>query len=120
MARMGCLNEISEPTQRRGKGLTLDEDCNVDRPHASCYRYDDLLPIPNGDADGDPEYLIRSDRKIGELDLHAEHNQERSSSNGQICKDLETKKGFQKVVLQRSGELWELLTSWKTVSTFGS
>ena len=82
MARMGCLNKISEPLQKRGKRVTLDEEYNVDPPHASCYPYDDLLPIPNGDADGDPEYLIRSDRKIGELDLHAEHNQERSSSNG--------------------------------------
>jgi hypothetical protein len=48
------------------KGLTLDEECNVDPPYASCCRYNDLLPIPNGNAGGDPEYLIRSDRKIGE------------------------------------------------------
>ena len=60
----------------------MDEECNVDPPHASCYCYDDLLPIPNSDADGGPEYLILLDRKIGELDLHAEHDQERSSSNG--------------------------------------
>jgi len=32
------------------KGLTLNEEPNVGHPHASRDCYDELVPVPNGDA----------------------------------------------------------------------
>ena len=44
--------------------LTLNEDYDVGSPSARCHRYNDLLPIPNGDAGVDCNYLIWSDCRI--------------------------------------------------------
>ena len=44
---MGSLNFC-----RGRKGLTLNLEYNADPPYASCYRYDDLLHVPNGEAGG--------------------------------------------------------------------
>ena len=66
----------------RRTGLTLNLEYNAGPPCASCYRYDKLFHIPNGEAGGAHEYLIVEDNWITEQDIHTEHNQERSSSSG--------------------------------------
>jgi hypothetical protein len=53
----------------RRRGLTLNEDYNVDPPCASCQRYHGPLPVPNGEAGGDREclsinFVKRADRRI--------------------------------------------------------
>jgi hypothetical protein len=45
-------------------GLTLNEEPNVGHPYGSRGRYDELLPIPNGDADDANERLPREDSHI--------------------------------------------------------
>ncbi len=57
---MGSLNFC-----RGRKGLTLNLEYNADPPYASCYRYDDLLHVPNGEAGGARE---------PKQDVHAEHD----------------------------------------------
>ena len=60
----------------------MNLEYNVDSPSATCDRYDDLLPVPNGETDSARECLIQG--KIiesGEQDVHAEHDQERSGGN---------------------------------------
>ena len=39
----------------------MNEDHDVDPPSARCHCYNDFLPIPNGDAGVNCNYLIRSD-----------------------------------------------------------
>jgi hypothetical protein len=47
----------------RGR-LTLNKEPNVGHPYASRDRYDELLPVPNGDADDAHERLHREDSHI--------------------------------------------------------
>jgi len=42
----------------------LNEEPNVGHPYASRDPYDDLLPVPNGDADDAHEQLPREDGHI--------------------------------------------------------
>jgi hypothetical protein len=42
----------------------LNEEPDVDHPYASRDRYDELLPVPNGDADDAHERLSREDGNI--------------------------------------------------------
>jgi hypothetical protein len=51
MFKMG-VSEVPRFRKRDGR-LTLNEKYNIDPPSASCYRYNLLLLIPNGDAGGD-------------------------------------------------------------------
>ena len=53
---------ISELPQKGERGLTLNQGYNVDPPSACYYPYNNFLLFPNGNAGGDCEYLIRSDR----------------------------------------------------------
>jgi hypothetical protein len=56
----------------------LNKEPNVGHPYASRDRYDDLLPVPNGDADDANEQLPREDSHIAsntEQDVLAENDQ---------------------------------------------
>jgi hypothetical protein len=75
------LNEIPYHVQERGslrKGLTVNGEPNVCQPYASRDHHDELVPIPNGNADDVHERLTREGSHIAsnvELDVLAEHNQ---------------------------------------------
>jgi len=60
----------------------LNLEYKADPPCASCYRYDDLLHVPNGKAGGAHESLIVENNWIREPNIHTEYNQESSSGNG--------------------------------------
>lgn len=62
------------------KGLTLNLEYKAGSPCTSCYCYDDLLHVPNGEAGGVHECLIVD--WIREKGIHTEHNQERRSGSG--------------------------------------
>ena len=46
--------------------LTLNGEYNVGRPYAKCYRYDYPPPVPNSEAGGVRECLIREYGRIAE------------------------------------------------------
>jgi hypothetical protein len=76
---MVCLKWGSAEGRKR---LTLNLEYNAGPPYASCYRYDNFLHVPNGEAGGAHELLIIEDNGIREQDIHTQHNQERSSGSG--------------------------------------
>ena len=60
------------------KGLTLNEEPNVCQPYANRDRYDELVPIPNGNADDVHERLTREGSHIAsnvQQDILVKHNQ---------------------------------------------
>ena len=42
---------------KRKRRFTLDEECNLDDPYTDCYCRNDLLSVPNGNADDHNERL---------------------------------------------------------------
>ena len=105
------------------KGLTLNEKPNVGYPHASRNCYDELVPVPNGDADDAHERLPREDGHSAsntKQDVHAEHNQKRRSSKGHIRKDLQKKRNYQQTFIPHTvilGASEVMLTNWKMAWT---
>ena len=93
------------------KGLTLNEEPNVGHPHASRDCYDELVPIPNGDA-GDCLGKVVILPQNAEQDVLAEHNQKRRGSKGHVPKDLKVPNKRSFLRLNVSGGI---LTNWKTV-----
>jgi hypothetical protein len=75
---MACLKWGLCTSAEGKKGLTLNLEYNAGCPCASCYRYDELFHVPNGEAGGAHECLIVEDNWIGKQDVRAEHDQERS------------------------------------------
>jgi len=51
-------------TGKETKKLTLNGEHNTEHPRASCYRYYYPLLVPNGEAGGAHERLIREDGRI--------------------------------------------------------
>jgi hypothetical protein len=95
----------------------LNEEPNVGHPYGSRDRYDDLLPVPNGDADDAHERLLREDSHIAsntEQDVLAENDQKRCTSKGQVRNGLK-RKGINKHSFLRLGALGGMLTSVQTV-----
>jgi hypothetical protein len=89
------------------KGLTLNLEPNVGYPHASRDCYDDLVPVPNGDADDAHEQLPQEDGHSAsntKQDIHAEHNQKGRSSKGHVRKDLK-KRNYQQIFIPQTGRI---------------
>ena len=77
--------------RRRRKRLTYNEGYNVDPPSAHCHRYNDLLPIPNGEAGIDCNYLIWSDCRMEGLTCGARSREKRRQrSNMQRSNECHT------------------------------
>jgi hypothetical protein len=73
----------------------LNEEPNVGHPYGSRDRYDELLPVPNGDADDAHERLPREDGHIAsntDQDVLAENDQKRCTSKAHVRNGLKEKK----------------------------
>jgi hypothetical protein len=57
---MDCWTFTGKETRK----LTLNGEYKIDRPCASCYRYEYPLPVENGDAGSAHERLIQEDGRI--------------------------------------------------------
>ena len=52
--------------REEGEGLALYDECEMGNPCAGCESNDDLIPVPDGDADRLYEYPLQEDRGNGE------------------------------------------------------